>query len=81
MIADNSSTVINLTISAKRAMEAIEKSDPFLSPAMIEFSLISIDMLFLKTDRSKKKTSNSNISNKSDNLTNSNDLPHLPRCV
>lgn len=80
MIADNSSTVINLTISAKRAMEAIEKSDPFLSPAMIEFSLISIDMLFLKTDRSTK-TSNSNSSNESDNLTNSNDLPHLPRCV
>lgn len=35
MIADNSTTVINVTISAKRAMEAIEKSDPFLSPAMI----------------------------------------------
>lgn len=79
MIADNSSTVINVTTSAKRAMEAIEKSDPFLSPAMIEFSLISIDMLFLKTDRSTK-ISKPPVPNKSDNLTKSNDLPQLPSC-
>lgn len=32
------------------AMQAIEKTDPFLSPAMIEFSLMAIDMLFTKTD-------------------------------
>lgn len=31
-------------------MQAIEKTDPFLSPAMIEFSLMAIDMLFTKTD-------------------------------
>lgn len=79
-IGDNSSMVINITMSAKRAMEAIEKSDPFLSPAMIEFSLISIDMLFLKTDRSTK-TSKSGISNEAENFTNGNDFARLPRCV
>lgn len=79
-IGDNSSTVINITMSAKRAMEAIEKSDPFLSPALIEFSLISIDMLFLKTDLSTK-TSKSGISNEAENFTNGNDFARLPRCV
>lgn len=80
IIVDNSSTVINVTISAKRAMEAIEKSDPFLSPAMIEFSLISIDMLFLKTVRSTK-TSIPTVSNEFENITNSNDFTRLLRCV
>lgn len=79
-IVDNSSTVINVTISAKRAMEAIEKSDPFLSPAMIEFSLISIDMLFLRTVRSTK-TSIPTVSNEFENVTNSNDFTRLLRCV
>lgn len=32
------------------AMQAIEKTDPFLSPAMIEFSLMAIDMLFTKNE-------------------------------
>lgn len=33
-----------------RAIEAIEKTDPFLSPAIIEFSLMAINMLFTTTD-------------------------------
>lgn len=33
-----------------RVSEAIETTDPFLSPAMIEFSLMAIDLLFTKTD-------------------------------
>lgn len=80
IIVDNSSTAINVTMSAKRAMEAIEKSDPFLSPAMIEFSLISVDMLFLRTVR-LTKSSIPTISNESENVANSNDFTNLPRCV
>ncbi|XP_062604559.1 uncharacterized protein LOC134266327 [Saccostrea cucullata] len=33
-----------------RAMRAIEKTEPFFSPAIIEFSLMAIDLLFLKTE-------------------------------
>lgn len=33
-----------------RAIEAIEKSDPFLSPAIIEFSLMAVNMLFTNID-------------------------------
>lgn len=80
MISDNSTTVINVTISEKRAIEAIEKSDPFLSPAMIEFSLISIDMLFLKHVYSTQ-TSKSTNSNDSVNETEKDDVSRLPSCV
>lgn len=55
-----------------RVFEAIETTDPFLSPAMIEFSLMAIDLLFTKTDdfngglfpvHSSTCTYNKNISN------------------
>lgn len=52
-IENNSSQLINLTESIQstnKAIGAIEKTDPFLYPAMIEFSLMAIDMLFTKTD-------------------------------
>lgn len=44
-----STALINLTNSSNRATEAIKIADSFLSPALIEFSLISIDLLFTKT--------------------------------
>lgn len=44
-----STAVINLTNSSNRATEAIKMTDSFLSPALIEFSLISIDLLFTQT--------------------------------
>lgn len=43
---NNSSYIQNLTGTFSRAEDAIEKTDPFFSPAMIEFSLMAIDMLF-----------------------------------
>lgn len=43
---DNSTTLKNVTSSSNRAVEVIEKTDSFLSPALIEFSLMAIDMLF-----------------------------------
>lgn len=50
---DNNSTewiaIINSSSSSNRATEAIKMTDSFLSPAMIEFSLISIDLLFTQT--------------------------------
>lgn len=42
---NNSSGMINCTL---RTDEAIEKTDTFFSPAMIEFALMSIDLLFTK---------------------------------
>lgn len=41
-----STKIINMTNSSNRATEAIKMTDSFLSPALIEFSLISIDLLF-----------------------------------
>lgn len=58
-IQSNSSQLINLTESSQsidQAMGAIEKTDPFLSPAMIEFSLMAIDMLFATTDDASKSS-------------------------
>lgn len=34
--------------TSTRAEETIEKTDPFLSPAMVEFALMTIDLLFTK---------------------------------
>lgn len=50
--SNSSTSIFNKTDSSNRAIEAIEKTDPFLSPAMIEFSLMAIDLLFTKTDDS-----------------------------
>lgn len=48
---NNSSDIQNLTGTFSRAAEdAIEKTDPFFLPAMIEFSLMTIDMLFYKNE-------------------------------
>lgn len=44
---DNSSVIKNVT--ENRATEVIEKTESFLSPALIEFSLLGIDLLFTKT--------------------------------
>ena len=52
---NNSSYIQNLTDTFSRAEDAIEKTDPFFSPAMIEFSLLAIDMLFSKNDNSISK--------------------------
>lgn len=49
-IVNNSSYIKNLTGTFSRAEDAIEKTDPFFSPAMIEFSLLAIHMLFSKND-------------------------------
>lgn len=46
--AYNSSTIINVTKSSNNAAEAIEKIDIFCSPAMVEFSLIVIEVLITK---------------------------------
>lgn len=53
-----------------RAIEAIEKTDPFLSPAIIEFSLMAVNMLFTTVDDFTDLPSNltnTDIHNKSDN--------------
>lgn len=42
-----------------RAIEAIEKTDPFLSPAIIEFSLMAVNMLFTNIDDLTDLPSNS----------------------
>lgn len=63
---NNSTMSLNLTESSNRAMEAIEKTDPFLSPAMIEFSLLAIDMLFTKTDDESSGSSNTKVSSNND---------------
>lgn len=60
---NNSTRPFNLTESSNRALEAIEKTDPFLSPAMIEFSLMAIDMLFTKTDDSSSSSNTNTVSN------------------
>lgn len=44
----NRSTVENTTESVSTSVEVIEITDPFLLPAMIEFSLMAIDLLFSK---------------------------------
>lgn len=52
-IENYSSQLINLAESIQstsKEIGAIEKTDPFLSSVMIEFSLMAIDMLFTKTD-------------------------------
>lgn len=55
----NSSTIFNVTNSSNRAVEAIEKIDIFCSPAMVEFSLIAIEMLFKNHDNSIEALVNS----------------------
>lgn len=53
-----------------RAIEAIEKTDPFLSPAIIEFSLMAVNMLFTNIDDFTDLPSNStntDIHNESNN--------------
>lgn len=42
----DSTKITNMTNSSNRAEDAIKITDSFLSPALIEFSLISIDLLF-----------------------------------
>lgn len=42
-----------------RAIDAIEKTDPFLSPAIIEFSLMAVNMLFTNIDDPTDLPSNS----------------------
>ena len=46
----NVSTVENITLLVATAEDVIEKTDPFLLPATIEFSLITIDVLFSKKE-------------------------------
>lgn len=46
----NASAMINTTESSNIAVEAIEKADTFCLPAMVEFSLLAIEMLFEETD-------------------------------
>lgn len=47
---NSTSTIINITESSNLAVEAIEKADTFCLPAMVEFSLMAIDMLFTEND-------------------------------
>lgn len=47
---DNITIMKNLTSSSHIVVEAIEKIDTFCSPAMVEFSLMVIDMLFTNND-------------------------------
>lgn len=54
----NESRAEKLTDLYPKAEEVIEKTDPYLSPAMIEFSLITIDMLFSKEDTYKRTGKN-----------------------
>lgn len=44
--------ILNVTQPKFEAIEIIEKADPFLIPAMIEFSLMAIDLLFTKRNPS-----------------------------
>lgn len=44
--------ILNVTQPTFEAIEIIEKADPFLIPAMIEFSLMAIDLLFTKRNPS-----------------------------
>lgn len=44
--SNSTSPMINITESSNIAVEAIEKADTFCLPAMVEFSLMAIDMLF-----------------------------------
>lgn len=59
VIDTNISTVENLTESVSIPVEFIEITDPFLLPAMIEFSLMAIDLLFSK-EREAPKNGNIN---------------------
>lgn len=43
-------SMINITESSNIAVKAIEKADTFCLPAMVEFSLMTIDMLFTEND-------------------------------
>lgn len=54
----NRSTVENTTESVSTSVEVIEITDPFLLPAMIEFSLMAIDLLF---SNEKEAPTNGNI--------------------
>lgn len=47
---NSTSPMINITESSNLAVEAIEKADTFCLPAMVEFSLMAIDMLFTEND-------------------------------
>lgn len=49
MNVTESTTILDITNHSSRATEAIKITDSFLSPASIEFSLLSIDMLFTQT--------------------------------
>ena len=53
----NVSTVENITASVATAEDLIEKTDPFLLPATIEFSLITIDVLFFKKEHVQEEIS------------------------
>lgn len=54
---------LNLTHSHSKAEEVIEKIDPFLTPAMIEFSLMAIDMLFSMEDKNHNRCNDENKQN------------------
>lgn len=61
---DHSDVGNTSTTTPNNAIIAIEKTDTFLSPAMVEFSLLSIDMLFLQNDGN----GNSETRNKKDDI-------------
>lgn len=58
---NNSSAMTNVTSSFNAAEEAIEKTNTFLIPAMVEFSLMATDMLF--TNNATQVTPARDISN------------------
>lgn len=49
---DDHLQILNVTQPTFEALEIIEKADPFLIPAMIEFSLMAVDLLFTKRNSS-----------------------------
>lgn len=55
------------TIVSNKAIIVIEKTDTILSPAMVEFSLLSIDMLFLQNDKHVHCSINGNPETRNEN--------------
>lgn len=67
---DNSSVIKNVTESSNRAIEVIEKTESFLSPALVEFSLLGIDLLFTKTYDNNKNVLQRNLRNQNNKIIN-----------
>lgn len=55
------------SIISNKAIIAIEKTDTFLSPAMVEFSLLSIEMFFLQNDDNVHCSINGNPETRNEN--------------